>query len=267
MRIQYIVSCRYDTNDVNVRFMTLLEEHICKYDNIEMVDKAPDLVHICGDWDIHTIRQIKKVIHSETPVIFTSHSGLSFFSSKTRQHQKIMVKKIVRYVSAVHVFGPLEKEMTQSICPHNKIYVISNPSVSTTTDINKTILQMTEMYNSVISNHDTWKKERIKNKIKVLYSKEDNISAICSRFLYIRYLLNKGYIPIETLKDTASMMTTLQYDEDEMEKLIKKLEIYDFVSSLLYVMHEKANLTEGFMPIQSANNRLSETILNRIIQS
>ena len=43
MRIQYIVSCRYDTNDVNVRFMTLLEEHICKYDNIEMVDKAPDL--------------------------------------------------------------------------------------------------------------------------------------------------------------------------------------------------------------------------------
>ena len=63
------------------------------------------------------------------------------------------------------------------------------------------------------------------------------------------------------------MMTTLQYDEDEMEKLIKKLEIYDFVSSLLYVMHEKANLTEGFMPIQSANNRLAETILNRIIQS
>lgn len=60
MRIQYIVSCRYDTNDVNVRFMTLLEEHICKYDNIEMVDKAPDLVHICGDWDIHTIRQIKR---------------------------------------------------------------------------------------------------------------------------------------------------------------------------------------------------------------
>lgn len=66
-------------------------------------------------------------------------------------------------------------------------------------------------------------KERIKNKIKVLYSKEDNISAICSRFLYIRYLLNKGYIPIETLKDTASMMTTQQYDEDEMEKLIKSL--------------------------------------------
>lgn len=53
--------------------------------------------------------------------------------------------------------------------------------------------------------------------------KEDNISAICSRFLYIRYLLNKGYIPIETLKDTASMMTTQQYDEDEMEKLIKSL--------------------------------------------
>ena len=107
----------------------------------------------------------------------------------------------------------------------------------------------------------------LKNKIKVLYSKEDNISAICSRFLYIRYLLNKGYIPIDTLKDTASMMTTRQYDEEEMEKLIKKLEIYDFVSSLLYVMHEKANLTEGFMPIQSSNNRLSETILNRIIQS
>lgn len=52
-----------------------------------------------------------------------------------------------------------------------------------------------------------------------------------------------------------------------MEKLIKKLEIYDFVSSLLYVMHEKASLTEGFMPIPSSNNRLSETILNRIIQS
>lgn len=267
MRIQYIVSCRYDTNDVNVRFMTLLEEHICKYDNIEMVDKAPDLVHICGDWDIHTIRQIKKVIHSETPVIFTSHSGLSFFSSKTRQHQKIMIRKIAQQVSAVHVFGPLEKEKTKSTYPQTKIYVVSNPYVSATTDINKMISQMTEMYNSVIRNHDTWKKERIKSKIQVLYSREDSISAICSMFLYIRYLLRKGYIPIGTLEDTAHMMKTLQYDEDEMEKVIKKLEIYDFVSSLLYVMQEKANLTEGFMPIESSNNRLSETILNRIIQS
>lgn len=267
MRIQYIVSCRYNTNDVSIRFMTLLEEHICKFDHIEIVDKAPDLVHICGDWDIRTIRHIKRVIHNEIPVIFTSHTGLGFFSRKTRQHQKIMIRKIAQQVSAVHVFGPLEKEKTKSTYPQTKIYVVSNPYVSATTDINKMISQMTEMYNSVISNHDTWKKERIKNKIKVLYSKEDNISAICSRFLYIRYLLNKGYIPIETLKDTASMMTTQQYDEDEMEKLIKKLEIYDFVSSLLYVMHEKASLTEGFMPIQSANNRLSETILNRIIQS
>ena len=54
----------------------------------------------------------------------------------------------------------------------------------------------------------------------------------------------------------------------DANEVLKNLnEIYDFVSSLLYVMHEKANLTEGFMPIQSANNRLSETILNRIIQS
>ena len=89
-------------------------------------------------------------------------------------------------------------------------------------------------------------------------------AAICSRFLYIKYLLHKGNIPIDTLKETSSMMITKQYDEDEMEKLIKKLGIYDFVSSLLHAMNIKTGLTEGFMPIESSNNKLSETIINKI---
>ena len=60
------------------------------------------------------------------------------------------------------------------------------------------------------------------------------------------------------------MLKSKQYDEDEMTKLIKKLGIYDFISSLLYVMNEKSELTEGFMPIESSNDKLSDIIADRI---
>ena len=123
---------------------------------------------------------------------------------------------------------------------------------------------MLKTYNSIINNYDKRKKETMKSIIHAQYTKDDEIFEICSRFLYIKYLLHKGNIPIDTLKETSSMMITKQYDEDEMEKLIKKLGIYDFVSSLLHAMNIKTGLTEGFMPIESSNNKLSETIIDTI---
>lgn len=50
MRIQYLVANVCNTTDnTNVHFITLLKKSICKYDNVEIVNQFPDIIHICGD--------------------------------------------------------------------------------------------------------------------------------------------------------------------------------------------------------------------------
>lgn len=267
MRIQYIITGKRhkdDMNSTNIHFMTLLQEYICKYDYVDIVDHAPDIAHVCGNWNIETIRQIKKIIQNEIPVIFTSCNGLNDFSGNIQRYQSLIMRDLIRNVSAIHVCGIIEKEKIQHVCPDSCIYVVSNPVISNTTDANNMTSLMLKTYNSIINNYDKRKKETIKSIIHAQYTKDDEIFEICSRFLYIKYLLHKGNIPIDTLKETSSMIITKQYDEDEMEKLIKKLGIYDFVSSLLHAMNIKTGLTEGFMPIESSNNKLSETIIDTI---
>lgn len=265
MRIQYLVANVCNTTDnTNVHFITLLKKSICKYDNVEIVNQFPDIIHLCGDWSIQTIRQINKIIHHEIPVIFTCNNGLNVFSKKKQHYQTYIMRNIISKVSAIQVCGPLEKEKIQVISPSSNIYVIPNPIISNTINTNEIITQMIKTYKTIINNHDTDKKEIIKNKIHTIYTPNDEISIICSRFLYIKYLLHKGYIPKQILTETSNMLKSKQYDEDEMKKLIKKLGIYDFISSLLYVMNEKSELTEGFMPIESSNDKLSDIIADRI---
>lgn len=267
MRIQYIITGKRHKdgmNSTNIHFMTLLQEYICKYDYVDIVDHAPDIAHVCGNWNIQTIKQIKKIIQHEIPVIFTSCNGLNDFSGNIQSYQSLIMRDLIHNVSAIHVCGIIEKEKIQHVCPDSCIYVVSNPVISNTTDVNNMTSLMLKTYNGIINNYDKRKKETIKSIIHTQYTKDDEIFEICSRFLYIKYLLHKGNIPIDILEETSSMMITKQYDEDEMEKLIKKLGIYNFVSSLLYAMNIKAELTEGFMPIESSNNKLSETIINKI---
>lgn len=267
MRIQYIMTSKRhkdDINSTNIHFMILLQEYICKYDYVDIVDHAPDIAHVCGNWNIQTLRQIKKIIRNEIPVIFTSCDGLNDFSGNIQRHKALIMRKLIHNVSAIHVCGLIEKEKIQHVCPDSRVYVVSNPVISNTTDVNNMTSLMLKTYNGIINNYDKRKKETIKSIIHAQYAKDDEIFEICSRFLYIKYLLNKGNIPIDILKETSSLMITKQYDEDEMEKLIKKLEIYDFVSSLLHAMNIKAGLTEGFMPIESSDNKLSEIIIDTI---
>lgn len=270
MRIQYIITSKRHKNDINntnIHFMTLLQEYICKYDYIDIVDHAPDIAHVCGNWNIQTIRQIKKIIQNEIPVIFTSCNGLNDFSNNIQRYQSLIMRALIHNVSAIHVCGLIEKEKIQHVCPNSCIYVVSNPVISNTTDASNMTSLMIKTYNSIINNYDAKKKEAIKSIIHTQYTKDDDIFEICSRFLYIKYLLHKGNIPKDILTETSSMMIMKQYDEEEMEKLIKKLEIYDFVSSLLNAMNIKVGLTEGFMPVESSNNKLSETIINKITEN
>ena len=270
MRIQYIITNRRhkdEINGINTHLMTLLQEYICKHDNVEIVDKAPDIAHVCGNWNTQTIRQIKKITKNEIPVIFTSCNGLNDFSANMQRYQSLIMRNIIHNVSAIHVCGLLEKEKILYVCPDSCVYVVTNPIISSTTDVNSMTLLMLKTYKSIISNYDASKKEAIKSIIHTQYTKDDEISEICSRFLYIKYLLHKGNIPLDILAETSSMMVIKQYNEEEMDRLVKKLGIYNFVSSLLHAMNIKTGLTEGFMPMESSDDKLSEIIINSITEN
>ena len=170
MRIQYIITGKRhkdDMNSTNIHFMTLLQEYICKYDYVDIVDHAPDIAHVCGNWNIETIRQIKKIIQNEIPVIFTSCNGLNDFSGNIQRYQSLIMRDLIRNVSAIHVCGIIEKEKIQHVCPDSCIYVVSNPVISNTTDANNMTSLMLKTYNSIINNYNPITDENTPEEIEI----------------------------------------------------------------------------------------------------
>ena len=61
-------------------------------------------------------------------------------------------------------------------------------------------------------------------------------------------------------------MTSNNYNEDDMETLLKRLKLHDFIASLEKVIEEEASLTEGFEPVPALDNRLTKKIRKVIIK-
>ena len=130
------------------------------------------------------------------------------------------------------------------------------------------------IYENTLLKHD----EQIRNEIKkqaekaweTIESKEitrqkATFLDILQQTLYCQYLFNRQHLQRRTLQRLAETMTDADYNEDIMAKVLHEQQLEKFMASLETVMEETASLTEGFMPIDSSDDRLAKQIRQAII--
>lgn len=247
------------------KIKSLLHNNIEKnYKDIVITDQNPDIVHLFGDWDMQTFFKVKSIYNRSIPLVFTSIGGLQSLISCNKMKTSYIIKQITKYISIIHVCGPIEKNLLSRINKNIKIHTISNPAISNIITIDEMVSQMIVLYRQTIMFHDNHICEQIKNKVNNICKSDAAISEICICILYIKYLHNRGFIPQSKLDELSQTLIKCQYDEEEMGKVLKNLSIYGYTSSLLSVLNKKSTLTEGFMPITDKEDKTAENILNCI---
>lgn len=77
MRIKFISLVKSSATPLNKDLLSTISESISAFGDVEVVDTAPDLVHICGKWSSASATTIKHYTNKGVPVVFTSANGLT----------------------------------------------------------------------------------------------------------------------------------------------------------------------------------------------
>ena len=59
MRIKFISLVKSSATPLNKYLLSTISESISAFGDVEVVDTAPDLVHICGKWSSASVTTIK----------------------------------------------------------------------------------------------------------------------------------------------------------------------------------------------------------------
>jgi hypothetical protein len=94
--------------------------------------------------------------------------------------------------------------------------------------------------------------------------REVNERKLCIELLNLKHEIEHHTAPLYHLGNVYSTMRFCNMDEDRLNEIVKDLDIDDFASRLITVMHNILNLTEGFMPFQPKDDRLAKQLENDI---
>jgi len=269
MRVQIIVTRKPRASFVNYSLASMLKAGVEKHDDMLLADTAPDIVHVFGTWDSGTAKLVASIYNRKIPTVYTSLSGLLSLVGNNGKvghfAQVVHRNKILRTVTVAHVGGPMEEKALKHGFPGKPVCLIPNPCLTKTITEERMFSSMARLYQDTIDAHDKWARGLIDKKVQ-LVSENGIIHDLCSQILYVKYMMHRGGIPQSLLDCLSVSMTESQYDEDAMAVALKRLGIHDFTSSLLSALSQSSSLTEGFMPIEAADDKLSRKIINSIIQ-
>ena len=122
------------------------------------------------------------------------------------------------------------------------------------------------LYVSAIQDNEARLKHDIDRYIERMGVDDKCINDICARILYIRKRYKMQNIPYPYLTETADVMTRSNYDENLMRSTLEKMKLSKFAAFTMSLLRNKANLTEGFMPLASLDGKEVERMENVTIQ-
>ena len=106
-----------------------------------------------------------------------------------------------------------------------------------------------------------YKSTSLNSKLATLIKEQEvNERKLCIELLNLKYEIEHHIAPLSHLANIYSTMRFCNMDEDRLNEIVKDLGIADFASRLMTVMHNILNLTEGFMPFQSKDDRLAKQL-------
>lgn len=246
MKIRFFIS---SPNDFVELLQQQLEEagHTVVYEGSDV-----DLIHILGAPTYRAKKIMGGARSRLIPVVWSP--------------MRTVNKWMLHHATAVHVWGRHEQEHLQKLAKNTTVFLIKNPIV--TNDITKRglLAGIIQLYDNILKKHDTQIRSNIEERITKMGETEEVLHQVLFEFLYIRYLFQRHAIPVDALRNLRNIMTSNNYNEDDMETLLKRLKLHDFIASLEKVIEEETSLTEGFEPVPALDNRLTKKIRKVIIK-
>lgn len=268
MRVQIIVTANPCTPCVNRQLATMLIEGLGQTEGVILTDKGPDIVHVFGRWDVHTSGVVTSVCARKIPLVYTSLCGLvdsaDALQGGARVQRTLARDKILSHVSVAHVSGALEEKAIKRGHSRVQTCVIANPFVTNVLSPDDALQDMVQLYRDTMEKHDAHIRAAIDTRAKHATT-DEVIATLCSQFLYVKYMLHRGGIAQSLMDGLAAQMTECQYDEDAFAQAVKRLGISGFARSLLSALSKASTLTEGFMPFDPMEDKLTSRIIRNII--
>ena len=83
---------------------------------------------------------------------------------------------------------------------------------------------------------------------------------ICTMMLNLKYEISHRNVSMRHLIDLFELIRFENYNEDGLTKMLRHLRIKKFASRLLFVMKDILGLTEGFMPIEAVDDKVTDRL-------
>lgn len=271
MRVKYIIPPKLRPDFINQEMYTNLRHDMENHDEVDIVDLSPDIVHIFGIWSSSYARRVERYRSIDIPVIFTSiNEILDIVSSSghiTSSLDAVMaIRKIASLNASIHVCGKTEENIIRKYAKKAVIKTVMNTTFTSLISRDEVSAEFYKIYVSETANNEKKIREMISTRIGSIGVNDKCILDICSRILYIKQRYHMQNIPLDYLKETAKAMTESNYDENVMRQTLAKMKLLDFASFTMTLLRNKANLTEGFMPIKNSEGKTVDKMEKVIIQ-
>ncbi len=227
------------------------------------------IVHVFDFWNAACAKLIRQAYQLRIPVVY---SPLGSFHPWIVNQRKIgsrlyrlsYLKDILRHVSVLHACSTVEFEFLKQTGWNDYVVLIKNPTITNSVSVKDVLNQLFYLYTDTIQKHDLAIHQCFDQQIKKTGETDMNIIRICKLLLYIKYQFCRGEILQDTLTTLTHTMTTLSYDEVHLAETLQKLDIKRFTARIEQVAEEQMLLTEGFMPIDKIDDKITKQIRIKI---
>lgn len=257
MRIKLVNLTKNSATHLNTDLLSTLANSINAFGDMEVVDTAPDMLHIFGKWSAISANTIAHNQSIGIPVIFTDIDGLADLLTASASHRLCP--------KAFHCIGPAEAKLINRLTPKAVVTIIANAQFTATTSRPVMLQQFHNLYATVYAQHEAKVVAGINEKVEKLRCKDQTIRAICAKLLYLQYTYKRETIRQHLLDELSHELISSDYDEKVMEQTLDELQIKSFAASAMSLLAENTKLTEGFMPIQASADKTMKRMQKLII--
>lgn len=249
--------------------LSMIQQYLQRYDEIELSHEFPDIVHVFGAWDASAHKKLEQCHRLLIPTAFSSLGQLApwHFPKHPTPAQVLQTsaqKKATQQASALIVWGEMEKQEMEKRKWNEQIHVIPNAVTTSMISPEEMAHETMKLYQEILETHDQLTLQRIQEKLNIFPNDKSPEKEVCHALLYLRYQYHRRNIKKQTLQELKDTLNSLEYDEDLLNDMLEQLNEEQFAARIMQVLSEDYQLTEGFMPLDPLNDKQTQRIREAI---
>lgn len=260
MRVELYMSKKAAGSPDDQAHLSMIQQYLQRYDEIELSHEFPDIVHVFGAWDASAHKKLEQCHRLLIPTIFSSLGQLAPWHfpkhpTPTQVLQTSAQKKPTLQASALIVWGELEKQEMEKRKWNDQIHVIPNAVTTSMISPEEMAHETMKLYHEILEAHDRVTHQRIQEKLNIFPNDDSPEKEVCHALLYLRYQYHRRNIKKQALRELNDTLNCLEYDEDLLNDMLEQLNEEQFAARIMQVLSEDYKLTEGFMPLNPLDDK------------